>query len=41
LANGFITFLEMLLVTIFGLVVFMGAGFVISSVAKNQNVIPI
>jgi len=41
LSNGFVTFLEMLLVTIFGLVVFMGAGFVISSVAKNQNVIPI
>lgn len=41
LANGFLTFVEMLLVTIFGLVVFMGAGFVISSIAKNQNVIPI
>ena len=41
LANGWITFLEMLVVTLFGLIVFMGAGFVISSVAKNQNVIPI
>ena len=41
LANGWITFFEMLVVTLFGLIVFMGAGFVISSVAKNQNVIPI
>ena len=41
LAHGYITFIEMLIVTIFGLIVFMGAGFVISSVAKNQNVIPI
>lgn len=41
LANGWITFFEMLVITLFGLIVFMGAGFVISSVAKNQNVIPI
>ncbi|MFN8248262.1 MAG: ABC transporter permease [Ferruginibacter sp.] len=41
LANGWITFVEILLVTLVGLLVFMGAGFVISSVAKNQNVIPI
>lgn len=41
LANGWVTFFEMLVVTLFGLVVFMGAGFVVSSVAKNQNVIPI
>lgn len=41
LANGFITFLEMLFVSCLGLVIFMGFGFVISSVAKNQNVIPI
>ena len=41
LANGFITFLEMIVVCLLALLVFMGAGFIISSVAKNQNVIPI
>jgi ABC-2 type transport system permease protein len=41
LANGWITFLEMIFVSCLGLVIFMGFGFVISSVAKNQNVIPI
>ncbi len=41
LANGFITFLEMIVVCLLALIVFMGAGFVISSVSKNQNVIPI
>lgn len=41
LANGWITFIEILLVSLLGLIVFMGAGFIISSVAKNQNVIPI
>jgi len=41
LAHGAITFIEMLLFSILGLLVFMGAGFIISSVAKNQNVIPI
>ncbi|HOZ77953.1 MAG TPA: ABC transporter permease [Ferruginibacter sp.] len=41
LANGFITFLEMIVVCLLALIVFMGAGFIISSVAKNQNVIPI
>lgn len=41
LANGFITFMEMIIVCLLALLVFMGAGFVISSVAKNQNVIPI
>jgi ABC-2 type transport system permease protein len=41
LAHGFITFLNMLLLSLLGLVVFMGFGFVISGVARNQNVIPI
>ena len=41
LANGFVTFLEMIVVCLLALLVFMGAGFIISSVAKNQNVIPI
>lgn len=41
LANGYITFLELLFLSFLGLVVFMGFGFIISSIAKNQNVIPI
>jgi len=41
LANGFITFLELLILSTLALVVFMGFGFFISSVSKNQNVIPI
>jgi ABC-2 type transport system permease protein len=41
LSNGFITFLELLVLSTIGLLLFMGFGFFISSVAKNQNVIPI
>ncbi len=41
LANGIITFLNMLLLCFFALIVFFGFGFVISGLAKNQNVIPI
>ncbi len=41
LANGFITFLEMMVLSFLGLIVFMGFGFVISGISKNQNVIPI
>jgi ABC-2 type transport system permease protein len=41
LANGFFTFIDMIIVCLLALLVFMGAGFIISSVAKNQNVIPI
>ena len=41
LANGVLTFIEMLILCLLGLLVFMGVGFIISSVAKNQNVIPI
>lgn len=41
LANGFTTFVELLVLSALALVVFMGFGFFISSVAKNQNVIPI
>jgi ABC-2 type transport system permease protein len=41
LANGFATFLELLFLSFLGLVVFMGFGFIISSISKNQNVIPI
>ena len=41
LANGWITFVELMVLSLLGLLVFMGFGFVISSVAKNQNVIPV
>lgn len=41
LANGWITFLELLFLSFLGIVVFMGFGFIISSISKNQNVIPI
>ena len=41
LSHGFLTFLNMLLLSVLGLLVFMGFGFFISAVAKNQNVIPI
>lgn len=41
LANGVITFINMLVLSFLGLLVFMGFGFLISGLAKNQNVIPI
>jgi len=41
LANGAVTFIDMVIVSLIGLIVFMGVGFVISGVAKNQNIIPI
>lgn len=41
LAHGFTTALEMLALSFFGLIVFMGFGFLISSISKNQNVIPV
>ena len=41
LANGLITFIDMLVISFIALLVFMGFGFFISSVSKNQNVIPI
>jgi ABC-2 type transport system permease protein len=41
LAHGWITFIELLVLCFLGVAVFMGFGFIISSLAKNQNVIPI
>jgi ABC-2 type transport system permease protein len=41
LANGFITFINIMIVCFFGLLVFMGFGFFFSGVAKNQSVIPV
>ncbi len=40
LVNGLMTVLEMLVLSAFGLVIFMGIGFVISGIAKSENVIP-
>ena len=41
LANGWVTFVNMLTLSFIALLVFMGFGFFISAVSKNQNVIPI
>jgi ABC-2 type transport system permease protein len=41
LAEGWITFVNMIVLAFVALLVFMGFGFFISSVSKNQNVIPI
>jgi len=40
LINGVWTALEMLLLSALGLIVFMGFGFVVSGIAKSENVIP-
>ena len=40
LVHGWITFLEMLLLSFIALVVFMGFGFIISGLAKNDSTIP-
>lgn len=40
LVHGFTTFLEIMLLSFIALVVFMGFGFVVSSVAKNESTIP-
>ena len=40
LVNGLSTFLEMMVLSFLGLVVFMGFGFIISSVAKSESSIP-
>jgi ABC-2 type transport system permease protein len=41
LIYGWVTFLEMLFLSLFGLIVFMGFGFIVSSVAKSEATIPI
>ncbi|HEY2728210.1 MAG TPA: ABC transporter permease [Parafilimonas sp.] len=40
LVHGFETFLEIMLLSFIALVVFMGFGFVVSSVSKNESTIP-
>jgi ABC-2 type transport system permease protein len=40
LVNGWVTFIEILLLSFLALLVFMGFGFIISGVAKNESSIP-
>ncbi|MEO6851656.1 MAG: ABC transporter permease [Mucilaginibacter sp.] len=40
LVHGFITVLNMLVLSAIGLVIFMGFGFIISGVAKNESTVP-
>jgi ABC-2 type transport system permease protein len=37
LVNGLFTFLEMFIFSIFGLIIFMGIGFIVSSVIENES----
>jgi len=41
LVHGFVTLLELLVLSFIGLIVFLGFGFVVSSLAKNESVIPL
>lgn len=38
--NGWLTFLELMVLSLLGLLVFMGFGFIVSGLAKNENAIP-
>ncbi len=40
LVNGFTTLMEMLLLSFIGLIIFMGLGFIVSGLAKNDSAIP-
>ncbi len=40
LIYGFVTFMEMLVLSFIGLIVFMGFGFIVSGLAKNDSTIP-
>jgi len=40
LVNGWVTFLELLVLSALGLMVFMGFGFVVSGLARNESMIP-
>ncbi len=40
LVNGFITFLDIMLLSFVALILFMGFGFIVSSVAKTESTIP-
>jgi ABC-2 type transport system permease protein len=38
--HGAVTFIELLLLSLVGLIVFMGFGFIVSGLAKNESTIP-
>lgn len=40
LIHGFVTFLELLVLSFIGLAIFMGFGFAVSGIAKNESAIP-
>lgn len=40
LVHGFVTVINMLILSFIGLVVFMGFGFVVSGIAKNESTVP-
>ncbi len=40
LIHGFETFVEMIILSFFGLIVFMGFGFIVSSISKTESSIP-
>jgi len=40
LVHGFVTFIEIMVLSFLALLVFMGFGFIISSIAKNESTIP-
>lgn len=40
LVHGWVTFLELLVLSFIGLMVFMGFGFIVSGLSKNENSIP-
>jgi ABC-2 type transport system permease protein len=40
LIHGFLTFIELMFLSFIGLIVFMGYGFIVSNLAKNESAIP-
>jgi ABC-2 type transport system permease protein len=40
LIHGFVTFINMLILSFIGVVVFMGFGFTVSGIAKNESTVP-
>ena len=40
LIHGFVTFLNMMILSLIGVVIFMGFGFVVSGIAKNESSVP-
>jgi ABC-2 type transport system permease protein len=40
LINGIVTFLELMVLSLLGLIVFMGFGFIVSGLARNESAIP-